>query len=136
MATPEIGAETGTELGTQTGQEAGADLVRLDARAVLASIQIVSQASTADLARPTPCADWTLADLLAHMTAQHNGFAAAAAKPLCCAVMCASRSASVQSAHGVGRARSAVLACDTIWMLASTARASSRTRSAPASWPV
>ena len=78
MATPEIGAETGTEIGTQTGQEAGADLVRLDARAVLASVQIVSQASTADLARPTPCADWTLADLLAHMTAQHNGFAAAA----------------------------------------------------------
>ena len=39
----------------------------------------VSQASAADLARPTPCADWTLADLLAHMTAQHNGFAAAAA---------------------------------------------------------
>jgi uncharacterized protein (TIGR03086 family) len=67
------------EIGTETAREAGADIVRLDARAVLASVQIVSQASTADLARPTPCADWTLADLLAHMTAQHNGFAAAAA---------------------------------------------------------
>ena len=33
----------------------------------------------ADLARPTPCGDWTLAELLAHMTAQHDGFAAAAA---------------------------------------------------------
>jgi uncharacterized protein (TIGR03083 family) len=54
-------------------------IVGLDARAVRASVQIVSRASAADLARPTPCPDWTLADLLAHMTAQHNGFAAAAA---------------------------------------------------------
>jgi uncharacterized protein (TIGR03083 family) len=54
----------------------GRDIVGLDARAVRASVQVVSQASAADLARPTPCADWTLADLLAHMTAQHNGFAA------------------------------------------------------------
>ncbi len=51
----------------------------LDARAVRASVRVVLQASAADLARPTPCADWTLAELLAHMTAQHNGFAAAAA---------------------------------------------------------
>ena len=35
--------------------------------------------TAADLGRPTPCAEWTLGDLLAHMTAQHNGFAAAAA---------------------------------------------------------
>ena len=55
------------------------DIVGLDARAVRASVRVVSQASAADLARPTPCAGWTLADLLAHMTAQHNGFAAAAA---------------------------------------------------------
>ena len=59
--------------------EISRDLVGLDARAVRASVQVVSQVSAADLARPTPCADWTLADLLAHMTAQHNGFAAAAA---------------------------------------------------------
>jgi len=58
--------------------EIGRELVGLDARAVRASVQVVSLASAADLARPTPCADWTLADLLAHMTAQHNGFAAAA----------------------------------------------------------
>ncbi len=31
-----------------------------------------------DLCRPTPCAGWDLADLLAHMTVQHRGFAAAA----------------------------------------------------------
>ena len=30
------------------------------------------------LTLPTPCAGWTLADLLTHMTAQHHGFAAAA----------------------------------------------------------
>ena len=35
--------------------------------------------TAADLGRPTPCAEWTLGDLLAHMTVQHNGFAAAAA---------------------------------------------------------
>jgi len=58
---------------------AGTDIVGLDARAVRASVQLVSQASAADPARPTPCAEWTLADLLAHMTAQRNGFAAAAA---------------------------------------------------------
>ena len=56
-----------------------ADIVRLDASAVRASVQAVSRAGPADLARSTPCAGWTLADLLAHMTAQHHGFAAAAA---------------------------------------------------------
>ncbi|MFD9738301.1 TIGR03086 family metal-binding protein [Umezawaea sp. NPDC059074] len=53
---------------------------------LLAHHRTVVQASTALVARvhpdlfshPTPCADWTLADLLAHMTAQHHGFAAAA----------------------------------------------------------
>jgi uncharacterized protein (TIGR03086 family) len=55
------------------------DIVRLDASAVQASVQVVSAASAADLTRPTPCPAWTLADLLAHMTAQHHGFAAAAA---------------------------------------------------------
>ncbi len=66
-------------LAPEIGREKGSDLVGLDARAVRASVQVVSLASAADLARPTPCAGWTLADLLAHMTAQHNGFAAAAA---------------------------------------------------------
>src|ERR1700731_3600735 len=72
MSAPEISPEEGPEV-------AGSDIVGLDARAVRASVQIVSRASAADLARPTPCPDWTLAELLAHMTAQHNGFAAAAA---------------------------------------------------------
>jgi uncharacterized protein (TIGR03086 family) len=59
--------------------EVDREIVGLDARAVRVSVQVVSQVSVADLARPTPCAGWTLAELLAHMTAQHNGFAAAAA---------------------------------------------------------
>jgi len=56
-----------------------ADIVGLDARAVQASVRVVSLAGAADLTRATPCGDWTLAELLAHMTAQHDGFAAAAA---------------------------------------------------------
>jgi uncharacterized protein (TIGR03086 family) len=62
-----------------TAPGTGADIVRLDASAVQASVQVVSAASAADLTWPTPCAAWTLAELLAHMTTQHNGFAAAAA---------------------------------------------------------
>ncbi len=53
------------------------DMVALDAQAVRASVDLVAQATAADLARPTPCADWTLHGLLSHMTAQHYGFAAA-----------------------------------------------------------
>jgi uncharacterized protein (TIGR03086 family) len=46
--------------------------------AVLNSIALVDSLRAADLDAPTPCAGWKLADLLAHMTAQHRGFAAAA----------------------------------------------------------
>jgi uncharacterized protein (TIGR03086 family) len=56
-----------------------AGLLVLDARAVQASAALVAQAGAADLDRLTPCAGWTLRDLLAHMTAQHYGFAAASA---------------------------------------------------------
>lgn len=54
------------------------DLSELDRRAVRHSIDLVDQVQPPDLARPTPCAGWLLADLLQHMTAQHHGFAAAA----------------------------------------------------------
>ena len=64
--------------GSSGGHPAG-DIVALDARAVRASVQVVSRVRAADLARPTPCGEWTLGELLAHMTAQHDGFAAAAA---------------------------------------------------------
>jgi uncharacterized protein (TIGR03086 family) len=46
--------------------------------AVLASVGVVSEVTTGDLQRPTPCAGWHLVDLLAHMTVQHHGFAASA----------------------------------------------------------
>jgi uncharacterized protein (TIGR03086 family) len=55
------------------------DIVALDALAVRASVGLVARAQPADLARPTPCADWTLHGLITHMAAQHYGFAAAAA---------------------------------------------------------
>lgn len=54
------------------------DLLAHHRTVVLTSIGIVSQVASDDLDRRTPCSDWTLADLLAHMTAQHRGFAAAA----------------------------------------------------------
>jgi uncharacterized protein (TIGR03086 family) len=54
------------------------DLVRLDAAAVRASVEVAVKVSEADLDRATPCAGWTVADLLTHMTVQHEGFAAAA----------------------------------------------------------
>lgn len=50
------------------------DYRALDERAVRASVELVSRAT--DLSVPTPCAGWTLHDLLVHMTVQHEGFAA------------------------------------------------------------
>jgi uncharacterized protein (TIGR03086 family) len=47
-------------------------------RAVLASVGVVDRVRPGDLDRPTPCAEWSVRELLAHMTAQHRGFAAAA----------------------------------------------------------
>lgn len=58
---------------------ASTDLRDLHARAVRASVTVVAQVRAGDLGRPTPCGAWTLAQLLAHMTVQHDGFAAAAA---------------------------------------------------------
>ena len=46
--------------------------------AVLASVDVVNAVTREDLGRPTPCAGWNLSVLLAHMTVQHHGFAAAA----------------------------------------------------------
>jgi uncharacterized protein (TIGR03086 family) len=39
---------------------------------------VVARVRPADLDRPTPCAEWDLRALLAHMTGQDRGFAAAA----------------------------------------------------------
>ena len=46
--------------------------------AVLASVDVVNNVTQSDLQRATPCDGWDLAHLLAHMTVQHRGFAAAA----------------------------------------------------------
>lgn len=42
------------------------------------SAAVVAQVADGQLAYPTPCADWTLGELLAHMIGQNYGFAAAA----------------------------------------------------------
>lgn len=55
------------------------DYVALDRQAVEASVAVVSGVRVTDLDRATPCGDWDLRRLLEHMTAQHRGFAAAAA---------------------------------------------------------
>jgi uncharacterized protein (TIGR03086 family) len=50
----------------------------LDRRAVELSVAFAAPATPDQLDRPTPCAGWTLGDLLRHMVANHRGFAAAA----------------------------------------------------------
>ncbi|MET9227516.1 maleylpyruvate isomerase N-terminal domain-containing protein [Lentzea sp. NPDC003310] len=54
------------------------DLLAHHRAVVRTSVEIVSRVTAEDLDRRTPCTEWTLAGLLAHMTAQHHGFAAAA----------------------------------------------------------
>lgn len=54
------------------------DIRALHHRAVSNTVTLVNSVTVADLGAATPCAHWTLADLLTHMTAQHRGFAAAA----------------------------------------------------------
>ncbi|HEY0639365.1 MAG TPA: maleylpyruvate isomerase N-terminal domain-containing protein, partial [Pseudonocardiaceae bacterium] len=47
-------------------------------RVMATSVAVVAGVSADDLGRPTPCAGWDLRRLLAHMTGQNHGFAAAA----------------------------------------------------------
>ncbi|MEV6875035.1 TIGR03086 family metal-binding protein [Amycolatopsis sp. NPDC051128] len=54
------------------------DFRELDRRALLVLDKIVAAATPADLARPTPCTGWTLADLLRHQVSENHAFAAAA----------------------------------------------------------
>ena len=54
------------------------DLRAADAAATRDSVAVVAGVTTEDLVRATPCAGWNLLGLVAHMTAQHHGFAAAA----------------------------------------------------------
>lgn len=53
------------------------DLRALDRQALENTVAIVDKVSPSQLALPTPCAGWTLADLLRHMVAHNNGFAGA-----------------------------------------------------------
>jgi uncharacterized protein (TIGR03086 family) len=54
------------------------DLRPFHRTAIEHSVEVVAGVATNDLRRPTPCAGWNVSDLLAHMTVQHRGFAAAA----------------------------------------------------------
>jgi uncharacterized protein (TIGR03086 family) len=53
------------------------DRLALHAEAMGLLDAVVRQVTDDDLERPTPCAGWTVADLLAHEVGQHLGFAAA-----------------------------------------------------------
>ncbi|MEU3413185.1 MULTISPECIES: TIGR03086 family metal-binding protein [unclassified Streptomyces] len=54
------------------------DIRKLDRKAVLETVRLVRQAHPQDWDLPTPCAGWTLHQLVSHMAGQHRGFAAAA----------------------------------------------------------
>ncbi|WP_033259494.1 MULTISPECIES: TIGR03086 family metal-binding protein [Kitasatospora] len=56
----------------------GLDLVALDARALATARSLVDRIDPGMLGLATPCGSWTLGRLLAHMTGQNHGFAAAA----------------------------------------------------------
>lgn len=51
------------------------DLRSLHARALELATSVIERISPDDLSRPTPCAGWDLAALLAHMVGQNHGFA-------------------------------------------------------------
>lgn len=54
------------------------DIRVLDQRALKVTEAIVDRVDAGRLDRPTPCSEWDLGQLLAHMTGQNHGFAAAA----------------------------------------------------------
>ncbi|MFD7529204.1 TIGR03086 family metal-binding protein [Streptomyces sp. NPDC059849] len=66
---------TDTDASTDPSRE---KVRELDRRAVLRSAEIVALARDDQWDAPTPCGGWSLRRLLAHMAAQHLGFAAAA----------------------------------------------------------
>ena len=54
------------------------DIRELDRRALKTTQSIVDRVDARWLGRSTPCTEWTLGQLLAHMVGQNHGFAAAA----------------------------------------------------------
>jgi uncharacterized protein (TIGR03086 family) len=61
-----------------TNNSEGGGLLELNRRETLRCVELVARVRPEDLARRTPCAEWNLGELLAHMAVQHRGFAAAA----------------------------------------------------------
>jgi uncharacterized protein (TIGR03086 family) len=57
------------------------DLRPLHRRALAAAGEVIAAVSPADLGRATPCAGWTLRDLLGHLFGQNHGFARAVEVP-------------------------------------------------------
>jgi uncharacterized protein (TIGR03086 family) len=55
-----------------------ATLLEHDRQAVRLTVELAEQAGPDDAERPTPCAGWKLGQLMAHLTSQQVGFAAAA----------------------------------------------------------
>jgi uncharacterized protein (TIGR03086 family) len=51
------------------------DILAMDDRALKWAEQMVARVTEDQLDAPTPCADWTLRELLTHMTGNNNGFA-------------------------------------------------------------
>lgn len=58
--------------------EGTTDIRELDRRAMSVTARLVAGLAPARLASPSPCAGWTLGDLLAHIVGQYHGFALAA----------------------------------------------------------
>jgi uncharacterized protein (TIGR03086 family) len=54
------------------------DLLAAHRRVVLGSVAVVGDVAPGQLSARTPCTDWDLGELLAHMIGQHYGFAASA----------------------------------------------------------
>ena len=54
------------------------DIREFDRRALKTTESIVNRVDARWLGRPTPCTEWTLGQLLAHMVGQNHGFAAVA----------------------------------------------------------
>lgn len=62
----------------RTSDVANPAVIELDRLAVMETVRLLAAAGADDWQRQTPCEAWDLSALVAHMTAQHRGFAAAA----------------------------------------------------------
>ena len=97
--------------------------VRMSLRALRSTLNASSRSAAAALYAPTGSAFTASATLPGCHISRSAPFPRAdAANPLCCTVMCASRSARLHPAHGVGRSRSSTVTDATTSTDASTAR--------------